>query len=249
MRYSVESKNMEISDQDNPERRCHLEKAIEKYLYLLKTTGDVDQEKFVAQHPECAEELKAFLEMEGQASSGNRAARGQATPAPISPNEVRPKPDIPRLGEYELLEELGRGGMGIVYKARQRHLNRLVAVKILQSGRFASREEIDRFLGDARKAGRLQHPNIVTVHGVYKSKHFYYFSMELVEGCGLDEVVRQGALSPDDAARYLASGFWGSTVAGSPFCWSCVAGGLIQTASGSVSGMGGLFTKRSGCFA
>lgn len=88
-------------------------------------------------------------------------------------------------GNYELLEELGRGGMGIVYKARQKDLNRVVALKTILSNQFASEEEVRRFYLEAQAAGRLQHANIVPIHEVGQHLGQHYFTMDFIAGGSL----------------------------------------------------------------
>jgi eukaryotic-like serine/threonine-protein kinase len=106
-------------------------------------------------------------------------------------------------GDYEMLGEIARGGMGIVYKARQRSLNRIVALKVMLPGQFAQPEVVQRFQTEAEVVANLQHPNIVAIHeiGVHHGQH--YFSMDYVEGRTLAEVVREHPLPPKRAAAYL----------------------------------------------
>jgi tetratricopeptide (TPR) repeat protein/predicted Ser/Thr protein kinase len=113
-----------------------------------------------------------------------------------------PPERISRLEDrYEVLGELGRGGMGVVYRARQAGLNRDVAVKMILSGEFADAEERSRFRREAEAAGRLQHPNIVQIHEVGAGSDRPYISMELVEGGSLEEKLAQNPLLPLHAAR------------------------------------------------
>ena len=86
-----------------------------------------------------------------------------------------------RLGDYELLAEIGRGGMGVVYKARQRNLNRLVVVKMIHGGVFADRKQIERFQYEARAASRLVHPNIVPIYEIGEIEGQHFFTMALYE--------------------------------------------------------------------
>ena len=109
-----------------------------------------------------------------------------------------------QLGDYELLEEVGRGGMGVVYRAQQTSLNRVVAIKMIEENRPSSSENRQRFLAEAEASARLEHPGIVTVYEVNEFEGHPYFSMQLVNGKTLAERLQQGPLSQRESARIMA---------------------------------------------
>lgn len=109
-----------------------------------------------------------------------------------------------RFGDYELIEEIARGGMGVVFKARQVKPDRIVAIKMILTGQFASEEDLRRFQTEARLAANLRHANIVAIHDVGQQDEQAYFSMQYIEGRSLAEQVGCDAIDPQRAARYLA---------------------------------------------
>jgi predicted Ser/Thr protein kinase len=117
-----------------------------------------------------------------------------ATPPPLPPEQLAPL--FPQL---EILECLGRGGMGVVYKARQRTLNRLVALKLLAPERVADAEFAERFTREAQALAALSHPNIVTIHDFGQAGGFYFLLMEFVDGLNLRQLLRARKLTPEEA--------------------------------------------------
>ena len=108
-----------------------------------------------------------------------------------------------RFGRYELVAAIGRGAMGVVWQARDPSLDRMVALKLIAAGQFADEEEISRFRREARATAQLSHPNAVPVFEVGDHDGQPYFTMELVEGQSMAELVRGAPLPPERAAGYL----------------------------------------------
>jgi serine/threonine protein kinase len=106
-------------------------------------------------------------------------------------------------GDYEILEEVARGGMGIVYKARQKGLDRIVALKMILPGRLANPEDLHRFRTEAEATARLQHPNIVTVYDVGEVDGQHFYSMDFIDGPSLSKRLASGPLPGRAAARYV----------------------------------------------
>ncbi len=114
-------------------------------------------------------------------------------------------PSLPfLLGDYELQEEIGRGGMGVVYRARQKSLNRTVAIKMIQENRPSSPENRQRFMAEAEATARLEHPGIVSLYEINEYSGHPYFSMQFVHGITLADRLRHGPLNQREAARIMA---------------------------------------------
>jgi len=124
------------------------------------------------------------------------AAIREQTPRP----SARPPADF---GSYEVIEEISRGGVGIVYKARQRGLNRIVALKVLLGGVSATPDQVQRFLHEARAAAKLQHPHIVPIHDFGTQDGQHYFTMDYIEGESLADVIARGPLHGREALELV----------------------------------------------
>ena len=126
-----------------------------------------------------------------------------AAASPHQPRSSAASAPLGSFGDYDLIEEIARGGMGIVYKARQRNLGRIVAVKMILAGPFAGQEFVQRFRTESAAAAILQHPNIVAIHAVGVHEDQHYFSMDYVDGPNLAQRVGQQPLPASQAARYV----------------------------------------------
>ncbi len=155
----------------------------------------------------CGRQFYPYSFMEDTVALGLEGDGGESVaPAPSAeaPPAQEANPLGTRFGDYEILEEVARGGMGVIYRARHRVLKRVVALKVLRAREGATDEDIERFMREAKAAASLQHPNIVPIHelDVFKGQHF--FTMDFIEGVPLDRLLEQGPLAPHRACDLIA---------------------------------------------
>lgn len=194
---------------------------IELWWRRNETPGPSEEEylaRFGEDHPIVAEAFEAFRQRSVEERGEPRTPESDATllePPAFDPGEqptLLPGTDqntpvngdrVKYFGEYELLDEIARGGMGVVFKARQVKLNRIVALKMILSGELAGEEEVQRFKTEAEAAANLDHPGIVPIYEIGEHNGQHYFSMGFVEGQSLADRVKDGPLPPREAAEIM----------------------------------------------
>jgi predicted Ser/Thr protein kinase len=167
----------------------------------------VDLEDECRKQPQLARDLRELwgVIMVARVAGSNSAAVAPTLPSGASTEFPSGSLLLPaRFGDYELRQELGRGGMGVVYRAQQMSLGREVAVKMILRGQFASQADRERFEAEAQAAARLDHPGIVPVYEVGEIDGRPYFSMKHVRGTTLAQRLAEGPLAPREAAIMLA---------------------------------------------
>ncbi len=220
--------NRSLPVSDDPAREQLLADLLTELSERRRRGESADVEQLARAHPDLAQELR-------QLWAAVQVAQAFGSPRPPQPTDRRPSPsprtqpglslgELPtteirsdpvaapangslprRFGDYELLEQIGRGGMGVVYKARQISLDRFVAIKMLRHGGESSDADLQRFRNEAEAAARLDHPNIVPVYEVGEAEGQLYFTMKHVEGTTLAALLDEHPLAARDAAQMMAT--------------------------------------------
>jgi eukaryotic-like serine/threonine-protein kinase len=207
---------MSPQDTDASDREQRLAEILLTYVEAAEAGQAPDRRELLSRHPEFATELAEFFagrdEVEQLAAplrGGGRisaAHRGRSTEAPrfdgVAGVDVAAHPrhdtNLGQLGDFRLLREAGRGGMGVVYEAEQLSLNRRVALKVLSFAAALDPRQLQRFQNEARAAAGLHHPHIVPVYGVGAERGVHYYAMQFIDGSSLAELL--------DAMRAAAGG-------------------------------------------
>lgn len=184
-------------------------------MMLREERGETPQlDEYVQRFPQLSDQLPLLFEVHQALESGkllDSTAVGFSLNLTTRLNEIHPSRNEPggsgswpRLAGYEILAELGRGGMGVVYKARQTGLNRVIALKMIRVGNQTDPAQLARFRAEAEMLARLEHPNIVKIHEVGENEGQPYFSLEFVEGGSLAQQLNATPQPPRPAAAFLA---------------------------------------------
>ncbi len=197
----------------SPEQQRRLSQVLDDYFTDLEQGRPPGRDELAARHPDLAEPLAAYLDgldfLHDAAAGLCGAMESKASQGPAPADEQQ-------LGDFKIEREIGRGGMGVVYEARQISLNRRVALKVLPFAALFDSKQIARFRNEAQAAAQLHHPNIVPVFAVGVDRGVHYYAMQLIDGQPLDRAVeetrqavetREAAVHPSapDATSSLAT--------------------------------------------
>ncbi len=204
------------------ERR--IQEVLAAFFEAVEGGGAPDRQALFDRHPDLAVELAEFFAIQDQVHGlaaisrafepngvirvdGRQPAEADRSTIPLDEEHPGSSPLAGDclVGDYELLGEIARGGMGIVYRARQRSLNRLVALKVIRDGARATREDIRRFRSEAEAVANLDHPHIVPIHEVGDHQGCSFFSMKLVDGGSLAERLEEYGADPRAGARLVTA--------------------------------------------
>ncbi len=178
---------------------AQLADVLERYLADLENGSLTDCESVLAAHPDLADELRPYLDSLRMLHS---AARDMKIDKIADAAEIRETTKRRQIGDYRIVREIGRGGMGIVYEAHQESLNRQVALKILPFAAVLDQRQIARFRTEAQAAAQLHHSHIVPVFAVGQEQGVYYYAMQYIEGQSLEHAIDELRQAEKNRAEY-----------------------------------------------
>jgi serine/threonine protein kinase len=176
-------------------------RATQEYLAELEAGRRPRRAEFVARYPEVADQLPPYLDALDMVHSAAPLLHSTGAGPTVADQPLPPEP----LGDFVIVREIGRGGMGVVYEAVQLSLGRRVALKVLPFAAALDAKQLQRFQNEARAAAQLHHTNIVPVYGVGVERGVHYYAMQLIDGQNLADLIAQmasgGRKPPDDSTR------------------------------------------------
>jgi serine/threonine protein kinase/Flp pilus assembly protein TadD len=179
---------------DRSASQARLVAAMEEVMDALAAGQPIDREALLAKYADVADELAECLSNLDFVQNVAPQLADEAAAHPASSDVLRGSPDPARttnLGDFRILREIGRGGMGVVYEAEQLSLGRRVALKVLPFAAMLDKQQLARFKNEARAAATLDHPNIVAIYSVGVERGVHYYAMQLIDGQSLAQVVDQ----------------------------------------------------------
>ncbi len=163
-----------------------LAEIVDAYLADLEAGRKPKEQDIIAAHPDLSGQLRDCL-----ASLRFVQSTAREIPSPTTTTQESPPSQLARLGEFRIVRELGRGGMGVVYEAEQMSLGRLIALKVLPFAALLDRRQLQRFKNEAHAAASLHHSHIVPVYSVGCEQGVYYYAMQLIVGCSLEQLLAE----------------------------------------------------------